>query len=111
MSKLTDLLDQFQSSSLVLELHNLKKKINTNPRYIEVFEEIKFLQKQMVQFEYYSKTSELSSKKRDYETHLNLLLSDPIVSEYLDKAEELNALLHQIQEIINNGLNEIQEEL
>lgn len=82
---------------LVIEYKKYQNIIDSNPEYQKVDEELRKMQKEIINNYSIELVNEYKRKKDEY-------LNDPIVSNYLLLKEELNNLLNTLQDIINDNL-------
>jgi cell fate (sporulation/competence/biofilm development) regulator YlbF (YheA/YmcA/DUF963 family) len=105
MNKLQELLAEISNSSLYKELLEAKNLIISNPVYLEEYKEIQQLQKKLVQEEVKGEVTSSSKLRLEYLFRLEQLESKPLVKQYLSLLEEMNQLVHAVEEIINAQLN------
>ncbi len=104
MNKVDELLNALEGHELIERGKHLKLLIEANPTYIEQFNAVLAMQKQIVQLEYATGELQIEAKKR-YEFNLQELLDSPLISEYLLIIEELNDLIQTLTSIMNENLN------
>lgn len=102
------LIDDINNLPYIIRLHELEPYIDQNEEIKDKLEEIKMIQKQMVNSAYFHKTN----AKKDYEEKLEGLKQElkdiPFVEEYIDLLNEayytLKNIVSTIEEEINNSL-------
>ncbi|PKL01406.1 MAG: hypothetical protein CVV56_00015 [Tenericutes bacterium HGW-Tenericutes-1] len=109
MTKIDELLNALENHELLLRGKQLRRLIEENPSYIETFNAILTMQKEIVRLEYATGVLQIEEKKR-YELKLQELLDTPLISEYLLVIEELNDLVQTISNILSESLNRIDTE-
>ena len=109
MSKIDDLLNAIENSELMSRGIRLKQLIEANPDYIDRFNAILDMQKEIVRLEFATGILQIEEKKR-YESQLHDLLDSPLISEYLLTIEELNDVIQTITSIMNEQLNSLDTE-
>lgn len=105
MSKQDELLHLIRTSDLVLKAEKLKRVIELNPKYLELFQKLLSLQKKMVQKDQSGDRTGFEIAKEEYEKVHQNLLEAPAVAEYLNCTEELNSLMMEVTSILNESLN------
>lgn len=86
----------------VIEFQKYEKEIQKHPEILELENELKSLQKQIVNQKYQGNDcskiiQEYQKKKQEYEEH-------PLIYNYLQLKHDINILLKQIQDDINEQL-------
>lgn len=104
MSKIDELYQELKTNEEIIRAQQLKNIITSLPEYLERFNQILALQKQIVNLEYTSGAIQLEAKSR-YESLLQELLESPVISEYLSTLEEINDLVQTISSLFNEVLN------
>lgn len=87
----------------------LRSFIDANPSYIQREEELKLMQKDMVQFLNDREYDKHQAIKVKYETLKKEFDNDPAVVEYQRAKEDLNDLLIEIAQLIETGIQTIKE--
>ncbi len=83
----------------------LKAFIDAHPEYISREEELKLLQKDMVQTLNDREYDQYERHKTNYETKKTAFENDPAVVEYQLAKEDLNDLLIEVAQLIESALN------
>lgn len=104
MSKIDELYQGLKTNEEINRAQLLKNIITSRPEYLEQFNQILTLQKQIVNLEYSSGAIQ-SDAKSQYESLLQELLESPVISEYLSTLEEINDLVQTISSLFNEVLN------
>ena len=109
MTKVDELLSALENHELLRRGKQLRRLIEENPQYIEKFNAILDMQKEIVRLEYATGVLQIEEKKQ-YELELQELLDTPLISEYLLIIEELNDLVQTLSNILSEALNRIDTE-
>lgn len=104
MAKLEELLSELKKYDQIKRAEKLKQIILEHPEYLDRFQRILSIQKEIVRLEYSSGTKQTEAKKA-YEMELEKLLEEPVISEYLQTLEEVNNLVQNIVSLFNELLN------
>lgn len=89
--------------------HKLRSFIDANPSYVQREEELKLMQKDMVQFLNDQRYDDYQATKRNYEQLKQEFDSDPAVVQYQLVKEDLNDLLIEIAQLIETGIQNLKE--
>lgn len=106
MKELNTLIEHIKSLTLYKELLFARERIISHQEYIDTYHEIQTLQKELVHFEYYGKSEKMKNARVEYETRLEALMNEYVVSEYLRLLSEFTSLIHEIENIFNTSLHE-----
>jgi len=106
MKELKTLIEHIKSLTLYKELLFARERIISHQEYIETYHEIQKIQKELVHFEYYGKSEKIKETRLEYETRLEALMNEYIVSEYLRLLTEFTSFIHEIENIFNTNLGE-----
>lgn len=106
MTKVDELLSALENHELLRRGKQLRRLIEENSQYIEKFNAILDMQKEIVRLEYATGVLQIEEKKQ-YELELQELLDTPLISEYLLIIEELNDLVQTLSNILSEALNRI----
>lgn len=104
MSEIDQLIDMIKNNESIKRYQRLEKLLNENQDLKEKLEDLKSIQKTLVQKKTYGQdTSQIEATyhQKLEETHLF-----PLLSEYLSLQEEINDMIQQIAFIIENGINQ-----
>lgn len=104
MAKLDELLSKLKNYDQIKRAEMLKQIILEHPDYLDRFQRILTIQKEIVRLEYSTGMKQTEAKKA-YETELEKLLEEPIISEYLQTLEDINDLVQNITSLFNELLN------
>lgn len=89
-----------ETSDLVLRLRKLKQDIEAVDEYREHFKEILDFQKEIVR-KAYAKGAEELPNLESWSGKIILLMSDPMIQEYLELVEILNDVIMRVRDILN----------
>lgn len=98
------LLDYFNNIPEVIRLKELKNYIESNEKIIIKFDEIKDLQKQIVNAKEFNQINQLKVYEEEYKRLNQELLDIPFVEEYLE-------LMNYVDTMINNFVKEIEYQI
>jgi len=102
------LLDYFNNIPEVIRLKELKNYVESNEKIIEKFDEIKDLQKKMVNAREFNQINQLKVYEDEYKKLNSELLDIPFVEEYLELMNQVDLM---IQGFINNVEYEINKKI
>ncbi len=102
------LLDYFNNIPEVIRLKELKNYIESNEKIINKFDEIKDLQKKMVNAKEFNQINQLKVYEEEYKRLNSELLDIPFVEEYLELMNQVDLM---IQGFINNVEYEINKKI
>lgn len=103
MDEFNKVLKYVKDQSMVKRYQELEQKIHQDEVLLEKYEELKSLQKQLVNLK--TKKKPYEEIEKAYDAHYNLLLTHPLMGEYLDIVEMINNDLQMIQNIIASEIN------
>ena len=98
------LLDYFNNIPEVIRLKELKNYIESNEKIINKFDEIKDIQKKIVNAKEFNQINQLKIYEDEYKKTNEELLDIPFVEEYLD-------LMNQVDLMIKNFVNEVEYQI
>ncbi|CCV64294.1 Biofilm formation family protein, YmcA [Alteracholeplasma palmae J233] len=87
------------------EYHRLEAIINQNKQLKSKLNQLKSIQKQMINAEKIEKENALKKIKNEYDNLLEEILEYPLMTTYLDLQNYFNEILKQTTEIIENSIN------
>ncbi len=99
------IIDSIKANNKILRYQELEEIINSNKIIKENIDQLKALQKEIVHAKEYNKLQYLTKLESDYNTLNESIVKHPIMAEYLDLQEEINAFLQEFTNIIENGIN------
>ena len=99
------LLDYFNNIPEVIRLKELKKYIESNEKIINKFDEIKDIQKKMVNAKEFNQINQLKIYEDEYKKANEELLDIPFVEEYLELMDYVNNMLKNFSESLEYELN------
>ncbi len=102
------LLDYFNNIPEVIRLKELKNYIESNEKIINKFDEIKDLQKKMVNAKEFNQINQLKAYEEEYKRLNSELLDIPFVEEYLELMNQVDLM---IQGFVNNVEYEINKKI
>ena len=98
------LLDYFNNIPEVIRLKELKNYIESNEKIINKFDEIKNVQKQIVNAREFNQINQLKVYEDDYKRLNQELLDIPFVEEYLE-------LMNYVDQMINSFVKEVEYQI
>ncbi len=98
------LLNYFNNIPEVIRLKELKNYIESNEKIINKFDEIKNVQKQIVNAKEFNQINQLKVYEDDYERLNQELLDIPFVEEYLE-------LMNYVDQMINSFVKEVEYQI
>ena len=98
------LLDYFNNIPEVIRLKELKNYIESNEKIINKFDEIKDVQKQIVNAKEFNQINQLKVYEEEYKKLNQELLDIPFVEEYLE-------LMNYVDTMISNFVKEIEYQI
>ena len=102
------LLDYFNNIPEVIRLKELKNYIESNEKIINKFDEIKDLQKKMVNAKEFNQINQLKVYEEEYKRLNSELLDIPFVEEYLELMNQVDLM---IQGFVKNVEYEINKKI
>ncbi|MCR5647143.1 MAG: YlbF family regulator [Acholeplasmatales bacterium] len=99
------LLDYFNNIPEVIRLKELKKYIESNEKIINKFDEIKDIQKKIVNAKEFNQINQLKIYEDEYKKANEELLEIPFVEEYLELMDYVNNMLKNFSESLEYELN------
>ncbi len=102
MNKLTEL---FLELPEVKRIKELEKFINNNLTLNEKINNLKLIQKKLVNAKEYHQQKQYILYKEEYDKVYSEILDFPFVEEYLELLEDVNQLLNQVTGIIEDKIN------
>ncbi|MDE6047274.1 MAG: YlbF family regulator [Anaeroplasmataceae bacterium] len=102
---MNDLKEAFQQEAVVKRIHELENYIDTNIELKEKMQNLKLLQKQMVNAKEYGQSKQYALYNDEYQKLYQQILDYPFVEEYLDLLEEANQMLITVTNIIETKIN------
>ncbi len=98
------LLDYFNNIPEVIRLKELKNYIESNEKIINKFDEIKNVQKQIVNAKEFNQINQLKVYEDEYKRLNQELLDIPFVEEYLE-------LMNYVDQMINSYVKEVEYQI
>ena len=98
------LLDYFNNIPEVIRLKELKNYIESNEKIINEFDEIKNVQKQIVNAKEFNQINQLTVYEDEYKRLNQELLDIPFVEEYLE-------LMNYVDQMINSFVKEVEYQI
>ena len=98
------LLDYFNNIPEVIRLKELKNYIESNDKIINKFDEIKNVQKQIVNAKEFNQINQLKVYEDEYKRLNQELLDIPFVEEYLE-------LMNYVDQMINSFVKEVEYQI
>lgn len=98
------LLDYFNNIPEVIRLKELKNYIESNEKIINKFDEIKNVQKQLVNAREFNQINQLKVYEDEYKRLNQELLDIPFVEEYLE-------LMNYVDQMINSFVKEVEYQI
>ena len=98
------LLDYFNNIPEVIRLKELKNYIESNEKIINKFDEIKNVQKQLVNAKEFNQINQLKVYEDEYKRLNQELLDIPFVEEYLE-------LMNYVDQMINSFVKEVEYQI
>ncbi|MBQ6784059.1 MAG: YlbF family regulator [Acholeplasmatales bacterium] len=98
------LLDYFNNIPEVIRLKELKNYIESNEKIINKFDEIKNVQKQLVNAREFNQINQLKVFEDEYKRLNQELLDIPFVEEYLE-------LMNYVDQMINSFVKEVEYQI
>lgn len=100
-----ELLEMIKEDPVVKEYKRLEKIINTDKTLNSALLELQNLQQQLINLKTLEKHQMAFEIERQYKEKRRQLEQNPVLDNYLTLQEEVNELIHHIEEIFNQGLN------
>ena len=102
---MNNLKEEFLNTELVKRIHSLEKYIDNNEELNFKLNELKNIQKKMINAKEFNQINQYKVYKEEYENLYNEVLEFPFVEEYLELLDEANNKLLDICYIIENKIN------
>lgn len=99
------LLDYFNNIPEVIRIKEIKKYIESNENILNKFEEIKNVQKKIVNAKEFNQFNQLKVYEEEYKNLKEELLDIPFVEEYLELVDYVNSLLKSLVDEIDYNLS------
>ena len=94
-----------KDSEIVKRYQDIEKVLNQNEDLKSKINEIKTIQKQMVNAKEIGKVEAVKHFESLYETCLSDIEESPLMSEYLALQSEINEMIQHVAQIIEDGIN------
>jgi cell fate (sporulation/competence/biofilm development) regulator YmcA (YheA/YmcA/DUF963 family) len=104
MNERDKLIQMVQSNESVKRYLKIEKIVNENPKIRSQIENLKTIQKQMINARELGKNKAFQVFQEKYQFLLEEIENEPIMLEYFPLQSEINQLLEHILNIIENGL-------
>jgi cell fate (sporulation/competence/biofilm development) regulator YmcA (YheA/YmcA/DUF963 family) len=104
MNSLQELIKILKDDEEIRRFQELEKVIDQDSNIKHEYQQLLDYQKDMVQKQY-KKSKLYPEAKKKYDQAFASILSYPVMEEYLDLLEQINADLHLIQSIIETEIN------
>lgn len=105
MKTLDTMLKMIEEDQSIQRYKQLEAIIMKDKKLKTEIQQLKVIQKQMVNAEHIGKTEAHKQFKSTYETRLEALYDHPLLSEYLALQSDINHLLQEIAGILEDGIN------
>lgn len=99
-----DLITLIKENSVIKEYKRLEEIVNNDSKLLKEVEELKDLQKQLVNLNHIGKEKMAALIENKYNKMLERINKNPIIHNYLELQDEINELLREITTIIEKGL-------
>jgi cell fate (sporulation/competence/biofilm development) regulator YmcA (YheA/YmcA/DUF963 family) len=105
MRTLDEMMTMIKNDPSIQRYKELESIILKDKRLKSEIQQLKVIQKQMVNAEHIGKMQAHQQYKSTYETRLDALYEHPLLSEYLALQSDINHLLQEIVGILEDGIN------
>jgi len=105
MTKTQELIDAISKDERIIRYKKIEEIITKDKFLKRLINELKAIQKQLVNAETLSKNEALILFKKAYEEKLSQIDEHPLLSEYLALQGDINYMLQEIVGIIEDGIN------
>ena len=109
MNSKIGLINYFNSLPEVKRIKELESYIDTNMDIKNTFNELKDIQKKLVNAKEFNQINQYNEYKKEYDNKYNLLLSYPFMEEYIELLDYVNNLLvnltHELEYQIDKKIN------
>ena len=105
MNHKEDFLNELRENKKIIRYRQLENIVNNNEEINQLFNELKNVQKQLVNAQNINKTNAINAFTKQYNEIYDKLITYPLVSEYLALQSEINDFLGTISKIIEDGIN------
>lgn len=104
MTSFDDIIFKIKQLESFKQLITLKEKIEQDQKYLDNYQEILAIQKEVVKLEYYQKSQEARVKREVYLEKLEAFKNEIIVFEYLNILDEFSDFIHELENLINQTI-------
>lgn len=98
------LIDLIKNDESIKQYKRIEKIINSDEKLLNDLNELKELQKELVNLKYLDKHEMALIKEKQYKEKFDEINNNPLLYNYLELQVELNNLLQDIKNIIEKGL-------
>ncbi|VEU80684.1 YlbF family regulator [Haploplasma axanthum] len=99
------IIEKIKNEPKIKRYKELEDILNQNQEVSHKIEELKNIQKQMINAKNLGKIEIQTKLENDYQNKLEEIENYPLMTEYMDLQEEINVFLQNIKEIIESGID------
>ena len=104
MTEKEKLIDMVLKNEDIQRYKRIEKIVNNNKQLKDKINQLKAVQKQLINAEQIGKTQAIIEFEKRYNMLLNEIESYPLMSDYLALQGDINEMLQQVQSIIETGI-------
>lgn len=106
MSEKDKLIEMIETHPDIIRYKKIEKLINEHQELKDKFNELKAIQKQLVNAKQIQKKEAILYFEKQYQELLDTIENYPLMSEYLALQNDINDMLQEITKIIEEGIEE-----
>lgn len=106
MSEKDKLIEMIETHPDIIRYKKIEKLINEHQELKDKFNELKAIQKQLVNAKQIQKKEAILHFEKQYQELLDIIENYPLMSEYLALQNDINDMLQEITKIIEEGIEE-----
>ena len=104
MTEKEKMIDMILKNEDIQRYKRIEKIVNNNKQLKDKINQLKAVQKQLINAKQIGKTQAIIEFEKRYNTLLNEIESYPLMSDYLALQGDINEMLQQVQSIIETGI-------
>ncbi|HRX44822.1 MAG TPA: YlbF family regulator [Acholeplasmataceae bacterium] len=106
MNEKEKLIDMLEQSEEIKRYKKIEELINSNKKLTAKFNQLKVVQKQLVNAKHIGKEEATKKLQQQYDDLYEEIETYPLMSDYMALQGDINDLMQQIVSIIEDGLND-----
>jgi len=99
------IINEIKTNEKINRYKELEKILNDNSNLKQEIEDLKSIQKQLINARHFGKKTLEEQINNEYNLKISKFESYPLLAEYIELQEEINNLLQSMKEIVENDIN------